>query len=63
MADDRIAIFESKEMNLNPCAQNQFPLFLGKIKLPKDWHLLPCKYISLLVLKTKYLYRNHTNYL
>jgi len=43
MVDDRVEIYESKKMSQN-CSQNPFPLFLGKIKLPKDWSNLPCKY-------------------
>lgn len=44
MADDRVEIYESKEITNNVVDQNPFPLFLGKIKLPKDWSNSPRKY-------------------
>lgn len=43
LAYDRIEIYESRNMG-NTCGQNSFPLFLGKIRLPKDWSDLPRKY-------------------
>lgn len=43
MADDRILIYDSKDKSHNK-NRNLFPTLLGKIKLPKDWTHLPCKY-------------------
>lgn len=55
MADDRVEIYESKEIINNMGNQNPFPLFLGKIKLPKDWSNSPRKYSFLLAkLNVKY---------
>lgn len=42
MAYDRVEIYESKKTG-NRSGQNPFPLFLGKIRLPKDWSNLPRK--------------------
>ncbi|KAF0755012.1 EF-hand domain-containing protein 1-like [Aphis craccivora] len=46
LAYDRIEIYESRNMG-NTCGQNSFPLFLGKIKLPKDWSDLPPNFPSI----------------
>lgn len=43
LAYDRVEIYESKNMG-KTCGQTPFPLFLGKIRLPKDWSNLPRKY-------------------
>lgn len=46
MADDRVEIYESKDQSLNPCDHDQFPLFLGKIKLPKNYQNPSRKYFE-----------------
>lgn len=44
LADDRVAIHESKEMNNAACGRNPYPTLLGKIRLPVDRSNLPRKY-------------------
>lgn len=46
MADDRVEIFESKDLSLNPCDHDQFPRFLSKTKLPKNHQNLQRKYFK-----------------
>jgi len=58
LADDSVEIYESKDKSRNTTSGQTpaFPLFLGKIKLPKDWSNFPCKY--LFVEKIKYKLKN-----
>jgi len=44
LADGGVEIVESKDSAGQKCFKNPFPIFLSKIKLPKDWSNLPRKY-------------------